>query len=312
MKNLPNIQELSLDIRAEVLARLLAQQHDLGTEQVHFQPKDYFQRRGRRDVLGLTGAYSQHLDKDVLEIDVSREGFFDILPESIFFHPNDGYATQLTKAQALAEQEANARKFLLPFEQLFYWLRLDNETYEARIEDRLADWWLNLEGVDMGETDLTDRQQAILHQMLPHLSNIVGNWSLTAQWLELLLSKKIEIAEKAPPQYPLPDEVQKRLGDGILGEDFVIGTTFCDGLPSLNIILKGLTSGELADYMPEGAARDILENTLLSWLLPVETPYDIVLSDIVPNTDTALFLGGFNEKTNEKFNNNTLGMTIYL
>ena len=78
MKNLPNIQELPLDMRAEVLARLLSQQYDLGTEQVLFQPKDYFQRQGRRDVLGLAKGYSPRMDKDILEIGVSREGFFDI------------------------------------------------------------------------------------------------------------------------------------------------------------------------------------------------------------------------------------------
>ena len=312
MKNLPNINEIPLDMRAEVFARLLSQQYDLGTEQVLFQPKDYFQRKGRRDVVSLEKGYGHHLGKDVLQLGVSREGFFDILPEAIFFHPNDGYATELSRMKALTEQEAQARKFLLPFEQLFYWLRLDNETHEARIEDNLADWWLHLDGVDMGENDLTDRQQAILNQMLPHLSNIVGNWSLTAQWLSLLVAKKVDIFERAPPQYPLPDAVQKRLGEGLLGEDFVIGDTFCDGLPTLDIVLHGLIAEELADYLPEGAQRDILENTLLSWLLPVETPYSIVFDDIVANADTALFLGGFNEKTKEKLNNNTLGLNIFL
>ena len=138
---------------------------------------------------------------------------------------------------------------------------------------------------------------------MPLVQALQRQRAIVWQWRSIHLS---------PPQYPLPDEVQKRLGDGILGEDFVIGDTFCDGLPTLDIVLKGLKAEELADYLPEGQASDVLENTLLSWLLPVETPYDIVLDDIVANSDATLFLGGFNGKTNEKLNNNTLGLNIYL
>jgi hypothetical protein len=299
-------------MRGEVLARLLMQEHDISTNQVLFQPKDFFQRKGRKDVINIAAGYSSHLSKETVQIDVSRESFFDILPEALFFHPNDGYATELTRIRALAEQEANARKFLLPYEQLFYWLRLDNETHESNIEDNLESWWLNLTGVDMGEDVLDPNQQSILQQMLPHLSNIVGNWNLTGQWLSLFLSKEVKITEKPPPVYPLPDDLQKRLGEGLLGEDFVIGDTFCDGLPILHIALKGLKAEEIADYLPEGSKRDILENIFLSWMLPVEMPCEISLEDIIPNTDTSLFLGGINEKTKTPINNNTLGLNIVL
>jgi len=283
MENLINSSRLPFDIRAEVLARILAEKYNLSTEQILFQPKNYFQRWGRRDVLEIAEGHSFKLDKTTLLLEVCREGMFDTLPESIFFHPEDKYGDSLDRVKKLSEQEAAGRQFLLPFEQLFYWLRLENENREFRAENEIEQWWQTIlsTSTDMysplKDTLLDEEQKAILIQLLPHLPDIVGNWTLTEQWLSLFLKTAIRIVELSPPQYTLPEHLQTRLGSGLLGQDFVIGTTFSDGIPSIQILIEGLTADTIGAYLPSGKNRILLEEELLKILLPIETPYDISL-----------------------------------
>lgn len=315
MENLVNSMCLPFDIRAEVLARLLGETYGLSTEQILFRPQSYFQRWGRRDVLEVSKGFSYLLDKENIALDVSREGLFDILPEGIFFHPDDKYPDDVFRAKKLSEQESDARKFLLPFEQLFYWLRLENEQREFAAENQLEQWWQELltknnetpDGFDgyspLKNSLLNEEQQAILTHLLPHLPDIIGNWTLTAQWLSLFLNAPIKIIEESPPLYSFPEEVQKRMGEGILGQDFVIGTTYTDGIPILKILIEDLTPESVETFLPKGAKREILEKELLQFLLPIETPYKI---------ETSLKIQSIEFQMGENYNSSILGYTTTL
>ena len=305
MKKTIKAGDLPFDMRAEVLARLVATEHDLKTEQVLFEPKNYYQRWGRKDVLEVTEEYSPRLGKETWVFDVSREGLFDTLPESIFLHPDDEYRDHIHRVNKLTEQEADARKFLLPFDQMFYWLRLENEQREEKAEKQLETWWQHLliDGyTPFSHSQLDEEQLDMLTQMLPYVHDIVGHWSLTEQWLSLFLKTAVRIVEMPPPQYPLPLDLQKRMDDGILGEDFVIGTHFTDGIPILKIYIEDLTPNTLGDYLEGGFKRYVLEEELLSLLLPVEIPFEISLSLKVLNDD--FYLG-------EQSDSAILGFTTY-
>lgn len=286
-KDLPNSDRLPFDIRAEVLARLLMEKRDLDIEQIGFRPQNFYQRWGRRDVLDVSEGYSNRSGRDLVWLDVSREGLFDTLPEGLFFHPDDGYGSETSKVKALTQQEAAARKFLSPFEQVFYWLQLENELRESGFENNIEAWWQQRLRTEKSELD--NEQRVILMQLMPHLPNIIGNWPLTAQWLQVILGESVRIEEIDPPQYNLPDDCQKRLGEGILGQDFVIGRTFSDGIAALNIAIEDLTTDALIGFLEGGQNRRILEDELLGLLLPVETPYSLTLQ--VQLSDEMLHLG---------------------
>ena len=280
MDNLIISDRLPFDMRAEVLARLIGQRHNLNTEQLLFRPQNYFQRWARQDVTEVSEGYSPSMDKEVVWLDISREALFDMLPESIFLHPDDNYPDHVDRVKKLSEQERDARKFLLPFEQLFYWLRIENEEREQAAETKLETWWQNLLAeayISKNNSLLDDEQQAILTQMLPYLPEIVGNWALTEQWLSIFMKTAIKLVEIPPPQYSLPEGIQKRMGEGLLGQDFVIGNCFSDGIPAVQIRIDNLTPDTLQDYLIEGYNRKLLEQELLSLLLPIETPYEIEL-----------------------------------
>ena len=304
MDKLLKAENMPFDMRAEVLARILAERYDLSTEQILFRPTHYFQRWGRSDVLEVYEGFSQRTEKELLWLDVSREAMFDALPESIFLHPDDSYGDYISRIKKLSEQEAQARKFLLPFEQLFGWLRLENEMREHADENNTEAWWQGL-AINYQPTanSLSAEQQQILTQMQPFLSDILGNWTLTAEWLSLFLETDITIHETPPPMYPLPVELQKRLGEGVLGQDFVIGTVFSDGIPGVNICFDNPAPDDIAGYLPGGKNRDILDGILLNYLLPVETPYAVAVK--VPELGKKAFQLG------EQNANSILGYTTY-
>jgi len=275
MNNLVNSLRLPFDVRAEVLGRLLAERYELNWEQVLLRPANYFQRLGRRDVMEISDGFSMRLDKELVWLEISREGLADVLPEEVFGYSVDNPSD---------EQIASGRKFCLPFEQLFYWLRLDNEQRESNSEQNLEkQWWGQFlsEAYDgyspLADLSLDEKQKNILYAMIPQLSDIIGNWKSTERWLSLFMNIPIRISEIPPPKYSLPESVQLRLGAARLGQDFIIGSSFCDGIPNVKIFIDGLTANTVGDFLLDGSKRVLLEE-LLTMVIPVETPYDIELS----------------------------------
>ena len=302
LDQLPNITGLPFDVRAEVLAMLIAERFDLPVEQVLCNPAWWHQRPGRSDVVDLAEGYSHRLEKKLVCIETSREGLFDMLPEAIFLHPEEQFGSNLRKVQALSEQEAKARQFLLPFEQLFFWLRLENEIAEWRLGENLHDWWS--QRFPSRETeDLEGRQRAVLLEMLPYAQEIIGNWPLTGQWLNLFTGRQVRITEESPPAYSLPDHLQKRVGEALLGQDLVLGNEYADGIPAVRITFEDLKPEELAGLLPGGTERAYLEENFLQFLLPVEIPYSIEL--IARETEVPFELADNNEA-------NILGFTTHI
>lgn len=302
LESLPKISKAPFDIKAEVLARLIAQQFDLSTEQILHVPSHFHQRRGRKDVTEIIEDFSHRLEKPLVRIETTREGLYDALPESIFLRPEEEFGDDVRKTKALTEQEAKARQFLLPFEQALFWLRLENEQRESEMEQGLEHWWGQL--LPMYKAGASDQEQKeMLILMIPHLQEIVGDWSLTAQWVELLTGQKVSITEEAPPMYELPAAMQKRLGDGLLGQDFVLGNSYSDGVPTVRICLENLEPSDIIAYLPYGPKRDVLENEFLPYLMPLETPYSIELGG--KPGEGYFELSADNE-------NNVLGYTLFL
>lgn len=302
LDHFPNITGLPFDMRAEVLAMFLAEEYGLSTEQVLCNPAYWHQRPGRRDVVDLTEDFSHRLEKKLLCIETSREGLFDILPETLFLNAEELEGGPLRRIQALSEQEARARQFLLPFEQLFFWMRLENETREWTLGENLHEWWSG-RFLTRETEDLEDRRRAVLLEMLPYAHEITGNWQLTAQWLELFTGHKVRITEEDFPLFDLPESLQKRLGSAVLGQDLVLGRTFTDGIPAVKVVFENLAPGEVAGLLPGGEEHAFLEEHFAQYLLPVETPCSIGVESKA--TGTPFELNPDNEA-------NVLGYTTHL
>lgn len=120
---------VSFDLRAELLYDALLQ-HNISDEDVVFQNNGVFFRKYSKDVMNV----SQDVhDGDVLNIDLSRDGFYHILPESIThnYRSRDYNNDPVTEFKLRKKEEKEAKHFYSPLENEFFRMRHAAESYES-------------------------------------------------------------------------------------------------------------------------------------------------------------------------------------
>ncbi len=276
MNTLPSLKYTTLDLKAEILASLLIERFDITTEQILLNPILWHQRPGRRDIVDWSDdSFSHRLEKKLYHLDTTRESFYDILPEHIFY-PQDVVELENHHILTPNEQEDNARKFLLPFQQLFFWLKIENEISSSGFEELIPENWFK-EFSERELTGLSSSQQKILLGIIPYLDKIIGHWPLTQEILELLTGHDITVETAAPMTIQIPSDQLQRLGSGSLGMNTIVGNTFYDGIESLKISFNNLTAEQIKGLLPGTTNRKLLETIILPYLLPIEINYEILL-----------------------------------
>ncbi len=133
-----------------------------------------------------------------LELHLSRSGIYDQLPEGFFFQHREQKQRTLAAADMAADhkenkrKEAEIRRFFLPFENDFFWQRLQLEQEEGRLLEGLQSGILNNYFVEFWNIPNSIPRKFItpLMLLLPYAHRIAGNLSLTAECLAQLLGKK--------------------------------------------------------------------------------------------------------------------------
>jgi hypothetical protein len=125
-----NIQELStLDLRTELLFDALIDSK-VDDQSIVIKPRGLFYRKYSKDKMSIL---TDSVNPDIVNIDVSRDGFYDILPES-FVH---NYRNRGVKDDAIQEfkirkkEEKEARNFFSPLENELFRFRHIVENYES-------------------------------------------------------------------------------------------------------------------------------------------------------------------------------------
>jgi hypothetical protein len=125
-----NIQELTnLDLRTELLFDALLDSK-VDDQSIVIKPRGLFYRKYSRDKMSVS---MDAVNTDIVNIDVSRDGFYDILPES-FVH---NYRNRGVKDDAIQEfkirkkEEKEARNFFSPLENELFRFRHIVENYES-------------------------------------------------------------------------------------------------------------------------------------------------------------------------------------
>lgn len=270
------VARMPFDVRAEVLAaKLLETDPELrASEQIHVRPRGNTQRNAGRDVLFVSEPWYDNNGNKHIYIDVSREGLYDVLPSVMFIHPDEHFEDDVEKSEQLAKQSADARKFLLPFEEVFFHTRLAIETLEQQVlthpEEILA---LFLNGNDDDTSPSVDaRRQQALTLFLPLIDQVIGDTELCRQTLEKLLGMSVSIKIAPPEPINIPSELQSVMGKAALGESFVMGSTFFDGIPvnNIRIVLEKAETALL--WIPGAQERLFAEKTLFPLLFSFDTP----------------------------------------
>jgi type VI secretion system protein ImpH len=267
------LPHLPFDISVEALAGCLLESEPevTGSGQLLVRPLGHQGRAVAREVQDLTGAAFDAEGKELFYLDINREGLFDSLPEMLFLRRPAEEESPLEKAQNLASQKEATRRFFLPFEEVLYRARIDAEGAEREAIKGMAGQFLCFFGLG----NQTEKESGLPEQLLafalalPLTDRIVGDLDLVKNLLETVLGKNVTLTPAASPAYPIPEAQQSRLGEALLGIDLLSGSTFSDGIRTLEATVYDVTPEEVEDWLPGGKLRQLLEGHLLPRLLTV-------------------------------------------
>lgn len=279
MNKLDHILEISaeFDIRVESLAAYIVASQKPGEQentmaQLLINPLGGDRRRTRRDLESIRKRY---FDADsAIQIDVNRKGLYDGLPERLFLRLEEDYENARARTKAINFQRSEARKFFLPFDQALYHPRIEVELKEQHYNERFPAFIETLWGLDAYSDCLNDKQKFLLCFLFPQAQYIVGNWYFVGLVFESVLQKPVDLNFTEPQTFSSPG-ADKTTAELTLGEDAMVGDTFRDDLPALEITIKGVTMSDLFDYLEGGKTRRLITELLCSYFLPLDLSYKL-------------------------------------
>lgn len=280
MKKIKDIKRLNalFDIKAETLAATLLDDHnskqEFSLENILIAPIGAQHRRARKDIEQIKKKFFDY--EEALMFRINRKGFYDTLPDRLFLKLDHEFDTPKKRTRELRRQEAEARKFFLPFEQATFHPRIEIEQLEQQLNNNFPDFVKQLWGLEEYKEHLSESEVFLLCYLIPEAYRVVGNWELTSLLFQTVLKKPVDLLFKAPEELDIPKK-KSSAAQMRLGEDAVMGDHFRDEFPLLEIRIKGITSGDLFDFLPEGGRRIIIEKILCSYFIALDVPYVIQL-----------------------------------
>lgn len=235
----------------------------------------FFQRSYVHDLTGARPHKDNWLQGQV-HVQLSRPGFYDMLPEGLFFQPAGveyNSAMGVTEMAALHRwnktREDGIRNFFQPFEHAGFYqlLQLAEEERslgleQTQLQQFFRTFW------ELPET-LDSRAAGYFILLIPHANRITGVLPLMQQCLELLLGEPVSIVLRPPKPIPAGAELEKGLGQQALGEDTVCGNSFFEPYPSYKYVIGPVLAERVAGYLPNGKHYTIIE-TFNRFFVPVE------------------------------------------
>ncbi|WP_282057118.1 hypothetical protein [Maribacter luteus] len=273
MRDSPNknirqeVFNLDFDLKAETLIAYLEEE-----TQLDISLTDFFKRRFSKDITQIdTSKYNE----DVLEVNLSRRGFYNILPER-FFHSTyistPHMNTMVADYNGRKIEEENALKFFKPLETEFFLQRVaiestEDETLRALGSPELVDFLLNLWTID---ERIPKRMAAKILKTMPFMYKIAGNIPLLKMILENIIEEEITVSKDFATA-----------GQPILNEPWQLGVNMATMgqtktfLPKYIFTMNNISRPEnIEDYLPNGKISAVVK-FFLEHTLPHESDFEI-------------------------------------
>jgi len=282
MKDLKHLIQLinsyPSDIRAEVMMADLMEEGFTHSDFLVFF-NSLFKRGYSKDLLFAEKILINELD-EVLAIYLSRDGLYDLLPEGLF-HVSPEAALKSGKDMALNSRKENTieeetRKFFRPFENEFFYQRIQLELEERSVLEKLNDNALDGFFLDFWKIDSSLPEKYILKlcSMLPFVRQIVGNFSLTANALGAILGE--EVSHEIHYSSRLPNSIENDevadgafLGGSILGTDTVTAGHFTESYEVIKFAIGPLRNTGIDPYLDNGEIALFID-CFCDFFIPVE------------------------------------------
>jgi type VI secretion system protein ImpH len=269
---------IDTDFKAVTLAAEFIEQGQTGADQVIILPVGAQQRAYAKEIAGISTYESRYRNREMLTININREGLYDMLPEGLFHQPpaSSVMITEEAMIKDIAirrEEEKQARAFFAPFEAELYHIRTIVELYESRLDKKSEyDELINIFLKEWKEFKCFTNQQMVIlmhvlpviHEQrnnLPFISNVLSIMFKTDINLEYHLTASKEMAAAAA-------QFETKLGSGVLGVNFIAGT-IDEPEEELLITIGPLTASEMLTFLPGTRSAQAME-VLLSYFIPLQ------------------------------------------
>ena len=273
-----SINNILNDFRAEVIVADLLEK-GVNLNDLVISNNGSFRRRYSKDftfadVLRLSNGQS------LLNIHLTRDGLYDILPESIFHdHSLEPLSTGHEMARVSKKQkseEKDARRFFLPFENEIFLQRVAVEQEERNILSRFNESLFNDIHPQFWNLDRTlPKKMIVRFVLILHFAHrIVGNPGLTARCLEMILDEEVRVnismgKKRTSRNNELRTVGPDRVRSNTLGEDFICGEYDSDTDPVMEFTMGPLKNSTVEDWLENGSYSKFL-NCFYSFFVPVE------------------------------------------
>jgi hypothetical protein len=295
------IARMRCDIRAEaLLAQALVA--GLGPGEWMVCCDSLFHREFSRDVF-ITELKEEAGQQPLLLLHLTRGGFYDQLPEGLFFQPLGPARNATAIDMALdyrhnRKKEEEIRRFFQPLENDLFYQRVQIEKEETRLLSGwqtgiLDDYFVELWGLS---ADIPQNFILPLILLLPQAHRIAGDLALTAACLRQLLQEELEVVRVSAPVTMVDPVDIFSLGSGELGVNMVCGGSFFEDYPVLEWRIGPLAQSAVGDYLEGGRLWPLME-TVIRYFVPVGVDISLLilpqstLSQLVLDDDQHAILG---------------------
>ncbi len=261
------------DLKAEVYISEVMENSDIDFTDVDIFNQSTFSRGFRRDIINiqLDAFHSAH---DKLQLNLSRNGLYDILPEGLFHDPLKttnklGYS----EIRSLNKQhEKEARSFFNPIENEFFIQKVHIEQKERELineftnlkNDFLLKFW-NLDPTIPSEYSIK------LLQLLPFAHKISGNLKLTEVCLGSILGEKVNIRRS---DKTVSENIDNTQTNNELGIDFILDLQKTSvAYPHITLTIGPISKKNVNKYIPGSLTQKFI-SIFCDYFIPIEMTID--------------------------------------
>jgi hypothetical protein len=286
------LEHKEADIRAETVLAL-ALENGLLPNDFIITPDSFFHREYSKDI-SEAEVVETVWNKRFLQVHLTRSGIYDQLPEGLFYQPLKNVYSTANAASMAAEYKINKRKeqevrrFFKPFENDFFWQRIQLEGEEMKLLEGVQAGILNDYFIDFWNLPSSMPQSYIISliRLMPYAATITGSPAVVAQCLQVILQESISVKVASAPVVTASTDTSLVLGSQVLGTDMVCGGNFNDDFPVLEFCIGPLVHSGITDYLEGGDKEEFLK-TFYSFFTPVEA--DVTTKILVaPENETML------------------------
>ena len=270
------------DIKAEVLMADLVLEGFTDSDFLVFFDS-LFKRGYSKDILKADKTVINDV-QETMAIYLSRDGLYDLLPEGLFhtspesaLTSGDGMASDSRKE---SKTEKETRRFFQPFENEFFYQRVQLEIKERSILEKLNDYSLDDFFLDFWKINRSLPKELIikLSAMLPFVKDIAGDFEMTASCLGAILREEVTYtlrhttAHKKATGSSDP-ETDYSLGRAELGRTFITDGLSFESCKIIRFVIGPLTHTGIEPYLKNGEITQFIE-CFCSFFLPLEMDYE--------------------------------------